>query len=54
MDTQIEFACGLVIEDDNFIVTFGYQDNAAFALRMPTRLLNNLEWEDKNTWKNNG
>mgnify|MGYP003686713603 CR=1 FL=1 len=53
MDAQIEFACGLVIEDDNFIATFGYQDNAAYALRLPINLLDKLEWEDKNTvWKN--
>ena len=52
MDAQIEFACGLVVDGDDFIATFGYQDNAAYALRLPINLLDKLEWEDKSVWKN--
>jgi len=57
MAAQIEFACGLAIKDDNFIITYGYQDNAAYALKMPISLLDQLEWEgdspikpEKVTW----
>ena len=57
MDAQIEFNCGLAIKDDNFIITYGYQDNAAYALKMPIDLLDKLEWEgespikkEKTTW----
>jgi hypothetical protein len=48
MSTQIEFNTGLALKDDNFIITYGYQDNAAYALKMPVNLLDKLEWEDIN------
>jgi hypothetical protein len=48
MSTQIEFNTGLALKDNNFIITYGYQDNAAYALKMPTNLLDKLEWEDIN------
>tara|TARA_R110000822_G_scaffold493_2_gene2321 strand:+ start:2769 stop:3806 length:1038 start_codon:yes stop_codon:yes gene_type:complete len=54
MAAKIEFACGLALKDDNFIITYGYQDNAAYALKMPTKLLNNLSWENRKSWLNNG
>lgn len=56
MSTQIEFNTGLALKDDNFIITYGYQDNAAYALKMPVNLLDKLEWEtinqspEKITW----
>ena len=46
MAAKIEFNTGLAIKDGNFIITYGYQDNAAYALKMPINLLDNLEWED--------
>jgi hypothetical protein len=46
MAAQIEFNTGLAIKDGNFIITFGYQYNAAYALEMPINLLDTLEWED--------
>ena len=46
MDTRIEFNTGLAIQGDDFLITYGYQDNAAYALRMPIILLDKLEWED--------
>jgi len=54
MAAKIEFACGLALKDDNFIITYGYQDNAAYALKMPTVLLDKLDWENRHSWKNNG
>ena len=45
MDAMIEFACGLIIKDGNFIITYGYQDNAAYALKMPIKLLDKLKWD---------
>ena len=30
MDTQIEFCCGLLVKGDDLIISFGYQDNAAY------------------------
>jgi len=54
MAAKIEFACGLALKDDNFIITYGYQDNAAYALKMPITLLDNLDWENRKSWINNG
>ena len=45
MDTMIEFSCGLIIKDNNLIITYGYQDNAAYALKMPLNLLDELKWD---------
>jgi hypothetical protein len=36
---RIEFCCGLAIHNDNLLITFGFQDNAAFLLRMPITIL---------------
>ena len=30
-------------------MSYGYQDNAAYALKMPIKTLNELEWEDFST-----
>mgnify|MGYP003668778754 FL=1 len=46
MDTQIEFCCGLAMKDGNFLISFGYQDNAAFVLKMPVDVLDQLEYID--------
>ncbi|MCP4484362.1 MAG: hypothetical protein GY823_07380 [Flavobacteriaceae bacterium] len=54
MAAKIEFACGLALKDDNFIITYGYQDNAAYALKMPTKLLDKLGWLNRRSWTNNG
>jgi hypothetical protein len=45
MDARIEFNCGLAQKGDDFLITYGYQDNAAYVLRMPTKVLNQLEYE---------
>lgn len=44
MGAMIEFCCGMAIKDNNFIITYGYQDNAAYALKMPINLLDKIEW----------
>ena len=42
LDGQIEFVCGAAIVKDNLLVTFGFQDNAAFALEMPNAMVNEM------------
>jgi hypothetical protein len=42
MDAYIEFTCGLAQVGDDFIVSFGYQDNAAFILKIPKKVLNTI------------
>jgi hypothetical protein len=39
MNAKIEFACGLATKDNDILVTFGYQDNAAYVLRCPQKVV---------------
>ena len=36
MAGDVEFAVGMCTKDDNTYITFGFQDNAAYVLRLPT------------------
>ena len=45
MDAMIEFNCGLAEEGDDLLITFGYQDNAAYILKMPKIVLEKIEYE---------
>lgn len=46
MDAQIEFNCGLAQKGDDLLITYGYQDNAAYVLRMPIKVLDQLEYDN--------
>lgn len=35
MDGEIEFCAGLAVRGDDLLVTFGFQDNAAYILKLP-------------------
>jgi hypothetical protein len=37
---KIEFSCGMCEYEDDIIITFGYQDNAAYILRVPGDFFN--------------
>jgi len=39
MGGEIEFCCGMTEHNGNFLVTFGYQDNAAFLLNVPRSVI---------------
>lgn len=39
LDAKIEFCCGIAEYKDNLLISFGFQDNAAFLLKMPKKLL---------------
>jgi hypothetical protein len=39
MGAKIEFCCGLAEFEDKLLITFGFQDNAAYLLGMPKTLL---------------
>ena len=39
MEGEIEFCCGLVFLNGNFLLSFGFQDNAAYVLRVPEQFL---------------
>ena len=42
LEGDIEFCCGLALHNDNFLVSFGFQDNSAFILSFPQSLIFNL------------
>lgn len=42
MDGQIEFCAGAALQNGNLLLSFGYQDNAAFALEVPGHLVDEL------------
>jgi hypothetical protein len=42
MKADIEFSCGACFVDDNLLISFSFQDNAAFILNMPKTLLNEM------------
>jgi hypothetical protein len=51
MDGEIEFCCGLAEYNNELLISFGFQDNAAFILRMPTQYFEkytNVKFENKN------
>jgi hypothetical protein len=39
MGAKIEFCCGMASLGDNLLITFGFQDNAAYLLGMPKEML---------------
>jgi hypothetical protein len=39
MNAEIEFACGLCKHNDDYLITFGFQDNAAFLLEVPKSII---------------
>ena len=45
MDAMIEFNCGLTEIGEDLLITFGFQDNAAYILKMPKIILEKIEYE---------
>jgi hypothetical protein len=39
MGAKIEFCCGMTEYNGNILITFGYQDNAAFIMQAPTNFI---------------
>lgn len=42
LDAQIEFCAGAAVKDGNLLISFGFQDNAAFILRVPGAVVEDL------------
>lgn len=52
MDGEIEFCCGLAEYSNELLISFGFQDNAAFILRMPTKYFDEMhKIDDKKLFK---
>ena len=45
MTGEIEFCCGLAKYEDLYLVTFGFQDNAAYLLAIPGEAFNTIIYE---------
>lgn len=45
LNGEIEFCCGMTLVDDNFYITFGFQDNSSFLLICPKDTIENLFYE---------
>jgi len=63
MDGEIEFCCGAAIYEEDLLLTFGFQDNAAYLLRIPKHmipkvlgLVEEFDWGliEENQWFKNG
>lgn len=39
---EIEFSCGMCAYNDNLLITFGYQDNSAFLIKIPKTIFQEL------------
>jgi hypothetical protein len=39
LEAKIEFACGMAKYKDDYLISFGFQDNAAYILRVPEKVL---------------
>jgi hypothetical protein len=46
MDGDVEFCIGMAIKDENILMTFGFQDNAAYILKVSTQTI--LEFINEN------
>lgn len=46
MDNYIEFSCGLAKHGDNFLITFGAQDNTAYILEASQKFIEEFIYED--------
>lgn len=42
LDARIEFCAGAAVHDGDLLISFGFQDNAAFVLRTPKKLVEEL------------
>jgi hypothetical protein len=48
MEAEIEFAVGMCEYGNDFLITFGFQDNAAYLLRVPQEFVKDFIFEDLN------
>jgi hypothetical protein len=42
LDARVEFCVGAAVHQDDLLVSFGFQDNAAFVLRVPQKVVEDL------------
>ena len=45
LDARVEFCVGATVHNNDLLVSFGFQDNAAFVLRVPQKVVEDLIME---------
>lgn len=45
MDGNVEFAAGITEYEDNYLITFGFQDNASYILKAPKKVIEEFIYE---------
>lgn len=50
MSADIEFCCGAAWHDNHLLLSFGFQDNAAYILKMPRHLVDEFVWNSHTPW----
>jgi predicted GH43/DUF377 family glycosyl hydrolase len=45
MNAHVEFCIGMIKKDDYFLMTFGFQDNAAYILKVSESVIENFIWK---------
>ena len=48
LDAQIEFVCGAAVLDNKLLISWGFQDNSAYVLEVPTDVVDALITEALN------
>lgn len=46
MTGEIEFSCGMTFYKDDLLVTFGFQDNAAYLLKIPSKIVHSILYDE--------
>jgi hypothetical protein len=44
MDGEIEFCCGMTFHNEDMLISFAFQDNAAFILKIPQSQIKSVIW----------
>jgi len=44
MDGEIEFCCGMAFHNEDLLISFAFQDNAAYILKIPKSKIDSIIW----------
>jgi hypothetical protein len=44
MDGEIEFCCGMAFYNEDLLISFAFQDNAAYILKIPKSKIDSIIW----------
>ena len=47
MEAEVECAVGMTEYNDQMLITFGYQDNASYLIKIPSKEVSNFVWRNE-------